>query len=171
MWKMRLPEGAGKSKKPRNRRAESVAVAPTPHYGRAASPLDQGPGAFGASPSGKAADFDSAMRRFESSRPSQIVQQFRSHLPQAAAAAKMELQYGKGLMPRKPAANMVNGRRVCAAQAKKAPRLAPGGANDRSGRNDRRRRPQVALRQSRPYAHPERGRCDERHTPISRCNV
>src|SRR5579885_461667 len=29
-------------------------------------------GAIGASPSGKAADFDSAIRRFESSRPSQV---------------------------------------------------------------------------------------------------
>jgi hypothetical protein len=29
------------------------------------------PGVIGASPSGKAADFDSAMRRFDSSRPSQ----------------------------------------------------------------------------------------------------
>jgi hypothetical protein len=44
------------------------------HYGRAASWTGHWPAkAFGASPSGKAADFDSAIRRFESSRPSQQV--------------------------------------------------------------------------------------------------
>jgi hypothetical protein len=32
---------------------------------------------IGASPSGKAADFDSAIRRFESSRPSQLFQRFK----------------------------------------------------------------------------------------------
>jgi hypothetical protein len=53
-------------------RRRHIAVRETPHYGRAASRADAGPlGPFGASPSGKAADFDSAIRRFESSRHSQ----------------------------------------------------------------------------------------------------
>jgi hypothetical protein len=43
-------------------------------------PLSAGPSGLwriGASPSGKAADFDSAIRRFESSRPSQCLQRLR----------------------------------------------------------------------------------------------
>ncbi len=44
---------------------------------RANPPGSSTPAGIGASPSGKAADFDSAMRRFESSRPSQCFEMCR----------------------------------------------------------------------------------------------
>jgi hypothetical protein len=43
-----------------------------------------GSSAVGASPSGKAVDFDSTMRRFESSRPSQAVTQLKMVCNQVA---------------------------------------------------------------------------------------
>ncbi len=49
-----------------------VAMRGLAHYGPPAAAVRRA--GFGASPSGKAADFDSAMRRFESSRPSHINQ-------------------------------------------------------------------------------------------------
>ena len=55
-------------------RARAVADWPAPHYGPAVAGGSLETNGIGASPSGKAADFDSAMRRFESSRPSQSYQ-------------------------------------------------------------------------------------------------
>jgi hypothetical protein len=54
---------------------------------------------IGASPSGKAADFDSAMRRFESSRPSQCFQLLRLS-PRPIASARLPQGYHKsGVRP------------------------------------------------------------------------
>ena len=56
----------------KNQRA-AIASAESPNYCPPAfRRAGSGPAAIGASPSGKAADFDSAMPRFESSRPSQL---------------------------------------------------------------------------------------------------
>ena len=51
----------------------AVADWPASHYGPAVAGGSLETNGIGASPSGKAADFDSAMRRFESSRPSQMI--------------------------------------------------------------------------------------------------
>jgi hypothetical protein len=59
---------------PLHYRARAVAAWAASHYGPAVAGGSLETNGIGASPSGKAADFDSAMRRFESSRPSQSYQ-------------------------------------------------------------------------------------------------